>query len=204
MNNQYPSSPGQQKSSLFSRFILHIKLVVTTVCLWALCYSINSVMKNSIALEYDGGLTDSTVSWDIMKTSGLKPYTAAYWKQLNSMAGEDPSKPVPGLMCVLAKFLGLKVHLICDREQEGGETLRSTWKKTVSYIHFAPEPNDKYILLEKYRPFIYAASSDEGLAQAVKAGIIPIRIKRAAQTKIPGTYTPGKFGEKSIPLSHLH
>ena len=204
MSNNYPPYPQQQRSSWFSGFFLRIKLVISIICLWALCYSINSIMKNSIALEYDGGLADTTVSWNIMKTSGLKSHTPQYWKQLNGMAGEDPSKPVPGLMCLLAKFFGLKVLLICDRDPESGDILLSTWKKTVSEVYFAPEPNDKYMLLEKYRPFIYAASSDEGLAQAVKAGIIPLRIKRAAQTKIPGTYTPGKFGEKSIPLSHLH
>ncbi|MCR4820826.1 MAG: hypothetical protein K5838_06860 [Elusimicrobiales bacterium] len=199
----YPPYQPPKEKSFFSRLFFKIKITVSIISLWALCYSINSIMKNSIAIEYDGGLADSTKSWAAAQESGLKQGNSKFWEMLNASAEKDLAKPVPSLMCLAAKTMGIRVIVLCDRENYGGDILKNTWKRLPSEIYFTPEPNDKYILLEKEKPFFFAASSDEGLAQAMKAGIRPLRIKKAEQTKVPGTYTPGKFGEKLIPFSHL-
>ena len=207
MDSQNPPPQNAQQPSQLSLFIarivFRIKLAAAIVCLWALCFSINTIMKNSIAVEYDGGIADSSKSWAAVIKEGPAKHSKEYWHKLNAMSEKDKKKPLPALACLMAKICGIKVYLLCDRTEESSETIVRTWKRLASEIHFTPDPNDRYEFLEKHKPLLYAASSDENIIQAVKAEVMPIRIKRKEKSSLPGNYNPGKYGEKIIPFSQF-
>lgn len=185
----------------FSKILFKIKITFFIICLWALCYSANTVMKNSIVFEYDGGIADSSYSFQALAKDNIKRESTDYWAKLNAYADKDNPKTVAAIMCLAAKALGIKIYILCDREKENSETLINAWKHMAHEIHFAPDPNDRYVFLENRRPLFYAASSDENIIQAIKAEITPVRIKRNNKSSLPGSYSPGKFGETVIPFS---
>jgi len=202
-NYPYDDRNRPSAGNFFSRLLFRIKIIISLVFLWALAYSINTIMKNSIAIEYDGGIADSTKSWQAMEKESIKKNSKEYWAKINAFGENDQAKPIPALLCAAAKSVGIKIYVLCDRENENTENLKKTWQRLATGIYFTPAPNDRYVFLEQHKPLAYAASSDENIIQSVKAEILPVRIKRSKKTKLPGNYNPGKFGEKIIPFSQF-
>lgn len=194
-----PSLFGQ----FFAKLLFTIKMLFFLVIMWAISFGVNSLMGSCIAIDYDGGIADTSKSLRTVRQEGRKPSLPDYWQRLNSMGGKDKAKLLPFLICLSAKAIGIKTYIICVRENEATGAILKAWNKVSSDIVFTPEPNDIYVFLDKKKPMAYLSSTDESLAQAIKAGIRPIRIKRKDKDDAPGSYNPGKYGEKVIPFTQI-
>ena len=131
------------------------------------------------------------------------PQGADYWNAVNRAYKYEHIKPVPWLTAWFFKVLGFKVEIFCGRGQEGSDSLENSWKTLADYFHFTADENKKYELLERSRFILYFTPSDEGVIQAKKAGVSPVRIRKNKRSSNSCLYNPGKFKERILPLSEF-
>lgn len=202
--SQYPPPTSPSPISVFfSKLFFRIRVLVLLGIIWCCLYAANILSGNRIAVEYDGGIAETSSSIQTVETEKYTIFSKEYWQRLNSMAGKDKTKPMPAIICLVAKSIGIRPYILASREDEGADALRKNWKKYSHAIIFVPEPNDIYDFLEKEKPLMLMASSDEAIVQAVKAAVKPVRIKRKSRNHLPGEYNPGKYGEAILPFSGI-
>ncbi|MCX5786477.1 MAG: hypothetical protein NTX59_12405 [Elusimicrobia bacterium] len=128
---------------------------------------------------------------------------ADYWNAVNRAYKYEHIKPIPWLTAWFFKVLGFKVEIFCGRGQEGSDSLENSWKTLADYFHFTTDENKKYELLERSRFIFYFTPSDEGVIQAKKAGVTPVRIRKNKKSLNNCLYNPGEFRERILPLSEF-
>ncbi|HAH32646.1 MAG TPA: hypothetical protein DCL44_10080 [Elusimicrobia bacterium] len=128
---------------------------------------------------------------------------ADYWNTVNRAYKYEHIKPIPWLTAWLFKALGFKVEIFCGRTRQGSDSLENSWKTLADYFHFTTDENQKYELLERSRFVFYFTPSDEGVIQAIKAEVTPVRIRKNKKSSNSCLYNPGKFKEYILPLSEF-
>lgn len=188
----------KERISLFlTKWYSRFKTFVYLFAIWAVIHSSISICEFSVAFEYDDGLAYTTDSY--LKAKNLTG--DEFYKTLNENASSDRVKIIPFLIYKTLKILGFSVEIIADRKNLSPEKLISRWHGLK--IHFVASSNEKYEILNSKRYLIFFANSDDGVIQARKAGVYPIRIKRNPKSLNPLPYNPSLFGEKVIPLSEF-
>lgn len=179
---------------------MRIKIFALLFALWAVIFSVNTVLGIKAAFEYDDGFAYTGDSF----RKASKVYTQ---DSASTKAGEfcflDRGKPVPVIVSAALVFLGIKTHLIADRPAESSQCLINRWGRKFEKIFFPSTQNEKYLILEKNEYLFYFSASDDGIIQAIKAGIKPVRVERNKNSMAVYEYNPGKFGEKKLPLSYF-
>ncbi len=170
---------------------------------WGFLFSVNSLIGFQAGFEYDDGLVYSTPAFQAAEKDNAQRDGPDYWNSVNRSFSYERLKPVPWLAAWTLRALGVKIAVFCDRGGEGGDSLEASWRKLADYFYFTMTEDEKYRILEKKRFIIYAAPSDSGIIQARKAGVTPLRIKKSKKSVNPLESTPGKFKEKTIPLSEF-
>lgn len=168
---------------------------------WGFLFSVNSLIGFRAGFEYDDGLVYSTPAFQAAAKDKLEPGSPDYWNAVNRSFSYERLKPVPWLAAWSLKALGVKISVFCDRGREGSDSLEAAWRRLADQFHFPASEDEKYRLLEKYRFALYASPSDSGIIQARKAGVTPLRIKKSRSSVNPLESNPGKFGERTLPLS---
>lgn len=188
-------------SIFFSRMFFRIKLICVLAGIWGVFFSVNSILKNTIGIEYDDGLVYSTPAFKAARKAGFEPDSKDYWQAVNSNNNYERTKIFVWLYARLAKMAGIKIAIYADRPDFNGQVLKDKWSNFADEFYFTPNQNDKYELLEKHKVILYAAPSDEGLIQAIKSGTKMIRIKKSSRSENTFEYNPHKFNEKILFMS---
>ena len=170
---------------------------------WGFLFSVNSLIGFQAGFEYDDGLVYSTPAFQAAEKDKAAPNTPDYWNSVNRSFSYERLKLSPWLTAWSLKALGVKIAFFCDRGSEGGDSLEASWRKLADYFYFTKTEDEKYRILEKRRFILYAAPSDSGIIQARKAGVTPLRIRKSKKSVNPLESTPGKFGERTLPLSEF-
>lgn len=187
----------QAVKAWISKWYMRFKTFVYLFAIWAVIHSTVNVCGFSVAFEYDDGIAYTTDAY--IKARNLSG--DEFFKILNENSSLDRAKIIPFLIYQILKISGFSIDIIVDRKNISSERLVSRWQG--SAIYFTTSPNEKYEILNIKKYLIFFANSDDGIIQAKKAGIYPIRIKRNPKSLNPLPYNPGKFGEKQIPLSQF-
>lgn len=168
---------------------------------WGFIFSVNSLIGFQAGFEYDDGLVYSTPAFQAAEKDKLEAGTPDYWNAVNRSYAYERLKPVPWLTAWTLRVLGIKVAFLLDRGEEGSDSLEASWRTLADHFYFTRTEDEKYKVLEKKRFILYAAASDSGIIQARKAGVTPLRIRKSPKSVNPLGSNPGKFGERTLPLS---
>jgi hypothetical protein len=187
----------------FRRWLSRLKTFSMLAGAWGFLFSVNSLIGFRAAFEYDDGLSYSTPAFQAASRDNLQPDTPDYWNSVNRSCRYERLKPAAWLAAWSLKALGVKIAVFCDRGPEGADSLEASWRKLADYFYFPRTEDEKYRLLEKSRFILYAGASDSGIIQARKAGVPPLRLKKSHKSTAKSEYHPGKFGERTLPLSQF-
>lgn len=188
-------------SAYLGKWYARLKAFSMLAGAWGFLFSVNSLIGFQAGFEYDDGLVYSTPAFKAAEKDNLEPGTPDYWNSVNRSFSLERLKPVPWLAAWSLKVFGVKIAVFCDRGGEGGDSLEKSWRRLADYFYFSRSENDKYRVLEKRRFILYAGASDAGIIQARKAGVHPLRLQKSGRSSLKFAYTPGKFGERYLPLS---
>jgi len=148
--------------------------------IWAVIYSAINICNFKVAFEYNDGIIFMA-------------------KNQEGKVIQERTKVIPTLMALFMKIIGVKIDVIVDEEND----LKLVKPFFADNMYIVKNQNEKYELLERNGYLIFFANSDEGVIQAKKAQIIPVRIKRNPKSKNPLNYNPHKFKEIILPLSEI-
>jgi len=189
--------------NFFNKWYRRFKIFVFLFSTWAVIFSVNNIMNNSVAIEYDDGLIYSGDVFREIEKEKVKITDESYWEKINVNYKLERIKPIPFVITYFLKIIGIKIDIIADRGNDGGDYIRRKWQNFSRNLYFVKEQEEKYNILKKNGYLLFFASSDEGIVQAKKSGIYPVRIKRNSKSVSTLSYTPGRYKEKIIPLSEF-
>lgn len=187
----------EKVKTFFLKWYKRFKIFVYIYAIWAVIYSTVNISGFSVAFEYEDGLAYTTDTYLKAKTNS----TDELHRFLNENAHKDRIKIIPFFIYKTLKILGFSIDIIVDRKNISSETLTLRWKNCG--VYFVSNSNEKYELLNKKKYLLFFANSDDGIIQAKKAQIYPLRIKRNPKSLNPANYNPSKYGEKVIPFSEF-
>ncbi len=193
----------QAIAAFFSKWFGRLKAFSMVAGAWGFLFSVNSLIGFRAGFEYDDGLVYSAPAFQAAEKDKAPKGGPDYWNSVNRSFSYERLKPVPWLAAWTLKVLGVKIAFFCDRGSEGADSLEVSWRRLADYFYFTGSEDEKYRILEKGRFIFYAAPSDSGIIQARKAGVTPLRIKKSKKSTNPLESTPGKFGERTLPLSEF-
>ena len=162
-----------------NRWYKRFKVFTHLFAIWAVIYSTINICNIKVAFEYNDGIM----------------FLA---KNKDSSIIEERTKILPSLLAIFMKFIGIKIDIIVDEND-----INPKKAFFVDEIYTVKDQNEKYQILENKKYLIFFSNSDEGIIQARKAQIIPIRIKRNPKSKNDLMYNPGNFNETILPLSDI-
>lgn len=191
----------QALAAFCSRWFSRFRAFAMLAGAWGFLFSVNSLIGFRAAFEYDDGLVYSTPAFQAAEKDGTEPGTPDYWNAVNRSFAYERLKPAPWAAAWALRVLGVRVAFILDRGPEGADSLEASWRRLADTFYFAASEDEKYKILEKRDFILYAAASDSGIIQARKAGVPPLRILKSPRSMNPLESNPGKFGERTLPLS---
>lgn len=187
----------------FSKWLRRLRAFCMLAGAWGFIFSVNSLIGFRAGFEYDDGIVYSTPALQAAAKESLEPSSPDYWNAVNRSYTYERLKPLPWLTAWAFKAAGVRIAVFCDRGQAGSDSLEVSWRRLADDFYFTENDNAKYEILEKNRFIFYAGPSDSGIIQARKAGVYPLRIKKSIKSAGAFEYNPGKFGEKTLPLSEF-
>jgi hypothetical protein len=177
------------------------KKILATLSAWSLVYLGVSTARLGVAYSYDGALVDSAASIAKASRAASAPASPQYWAVLNSSYDLESPKLLPLALAWAFRGLGFRITIIADRPASGGDGLRKEWRHLAPHgFVFNPEPENKHVHLQDGRNVLFFGASDSDISEARKAGVYPVRIKRAKGSGAVD-YHPGAQGELVLPLS---
>ncbi len=187
----------------FSRWFNRLKAFCMLAGAWGFIFSVNSLIGFQAGFEYDDGIVYSTPAFQAAAKDITDTTSPDYWNAVNRSYAYERLKPAVWLSAWTLKILGFRIAFFCDRSPEGSDSLEAYWSRLADDFYFTRTDNEKYEILEKKRFVLYAGASDAGIIQARKADIFPLRIKKSKTSSNPLESNPGKFKEKTLPLSEF-
>ena len=204
---QQPAPPNPSVTGAvaawFAKWFGRVKAFCMLAGAWGFLFSVNSLIGFRAGFEYDDGLVYSAAAFQAAAKAQLTEGTPDYWNAVNRAYAYERLKPVPWLSAWALKVLGFRIAIFCDRGQEGSDSLEAYWSRLADDFYFIKSDNEKYEILEKNRFVLYAGPSDAGIIQARKAGVTPLRVKKSGNSTNPLESSPGKFKERTLPLSEF-
>ncbi|HCE97139.1 MAG: hypothetical protein A2X34_05345 [Elusimicrobia bacterium GWC2_51_8] len=193
--------------AFFSKWFSRLRSFAMIAGAWGVLFSVITLISFKVGFEYDDGLVFSTPAFKAASAAPVVTKSgkadADYWNAINRAYKLEHIKPIPWLTAWFFKIFGFKVEIFCTRDAAGSESLQNSWRVLADYFHFIADENKKYELLEQSRFIFYFTPSDEGVIQAKKADVTPIRIYKNKKSLNTCLYNPGKFGERMLPLSEF-
>ena len=201
--------------AFFLKWFLRLRAFAMIAGAWGVLFSVITIIGFKVGFEYDDGLVFSTPAFKTAAAGARHTALAGslsadavvadadYWNAVNRAYKLEHIKPIPWMTAWFFKVFGFKVEIFCARGEEGSDSLQNSWRMLADYFHFTADENKKYELLERSRFIFYFTPSDEGVIQAKKADVTPIRIHKNKRSLNACLYNPGKFGERALPLSEF-
>jgi len=193
----------QTLDGFLKKWLLRLKIFSFLAAIWAVFFSVFTLMGLRAGFEYDDGLVFSTPAFKSAQGTGLEPGSKGYWDAVNRSYKLERVKPAVWLTAWFFKVFGFKTAILAQRDPAGSDPLVQSWKPPADDFFFAADENQKYEILEKKGFTLYFAASDADIIQARKAGVWAVRIRKSAKSILPAAATPRKFGEPILPLSEF-
>lgn len=187
----------EKVKSFILKWYQRFKTFVYLYATWAVIYATVNISGLSVAFEYEDVLVYSGDTY--LKAKNQNPKDLHQF--LNENSNLDRIKIIPFFIYKTLRFFGFSTDIIVDRKNISTQKILLRWKG--SDIYFVEGPNEKYELLNSKNYLIFFANSDDGIIQARKSGVYPLRIKRNPKSMNPLDYNPSKYGERVIPFSEF-
>ncbi|HOI42572.1 MAG TPA: hypothetical protein PK523_06460 [Elusimicrobiales bacterium] len=169
---------------------------------WAVIFATSTVLGASAAFEYEDGYAWTTPVFAKADARGLPGDSPDYWNLVNRSSDRERTKPAPWLLSWALRLAGFRVELIAERGREGSEALLARRMPPAAEFHLI-KAEERAELLKKKDYTLYFAVSDGQVALARELDITPVRVLRNPRSRFKAPQTPGKYGEKTLPLSRL-
>lgn len=181
------------------------KKCVAAASAWGLIFSLVTITHLGVAFDYDDTLVNSTASFQKAFANTTQPYTPGFWSIVNQSYDLEKPKIMTYSLAWLFRLFGFRVAIVTSRPPVDGEPLKKEWRHLVpkSYFFFAAEKEAKHQYLQGTQSnfVLFFGDSDSDIAEARKAHVYPIRIRRSPKSVYKEDYHPGTMGELVIPLS---
>lgn len=179
------------------------KTIVAMSC-WGLVFSLVTVMKLGVAFDYDETLVNSSPAYARAFEKTTQPFTPQFWSVVNNSYELEKPKMVAMALAWAFRLFGFKVAIISSRPSIDGEALQKEWRRLAPRsFYFAGHKDNKHVELQRGNYVLYFGDSDSDIAQARKAKVYPVRVKRSPKSSYKEEYHPGTLGELVIPLSEF-
>lgn len=178
------------------------KKLLAAMSVWGLIFSVVTIGRLGVAFDYDDTLVFSTPAFAKAYANTTQPFSPQFWSIVNNSYELERPKYIGCGLAWLFRLFGFRITIICSRPAEGSESLKKEWRKLApkGFI-FAGDRNNKHTYLENGHYLLFFGDSDADIAEARKAGVMGIRVKRSTRSSYKEDYHPGTFGELVIPLS---
>ncbi len=180
------------------------KKLLSLMSVWGLAFSLVTIARLGVAFAYDDTLVDSSAAY--AKAAGLAAQGRGpgYWKTVNNAYDLERPKLLPYAVAGLARAFGFRVLVLVERQATGGEALKKEWRRLAPRsFAFVSDPEELHLHLQDGRYVLFLGSTDRELAEAKKAGVYAVRVKRGRKAVLGGEYNPGQLGEIVLPLSEF-
>ncbi|MFH1352252.1 MAG: HAD family acid phosphatase [bacterium] len=158
---------------------------------------------HEVGFDIDDALLFSSPAFD-RGYAGAEPYTAEFWKIINS-SDEEVSVIKEKCYEILKAHQdkGHKVYLITSRNSDGGDALKKylSGKMSIPEENIFFEPHGKTARIKELGIDAFYGDSDSDIRYAEEAEAIPIRILRSPKSSYKGSCNPGCFNEFIVPDS---
>lgn len=193
----------QTLDKFLKKWFLRLKIFSFLVAIWAVFFSVFTLMGLRAGFEYDDGLVFSAPAFRSAGIEKTEQGSEDYWNAVNRAYKLERTKPVPWLTAWFFRVFGFKVDILCRRGPAGSDSLVQRWKPLADNFFFAADDNQVYEFLEHKPVVLYFAVSDADIVQARKAGVSAVRIRKNRRSTLPSEFTPRKFQEPVLPLSEF-
>jgi acid phosphatase class B len=170
---------------------------------WALVFAAATIGRLGVAFDYDDTLVFSKPAFDKAFGAVQVPYSPEFWAVVNQAYDLESPKIFACSIAWAFRLFGFKVSIITSRPGEAGDGLRKEWRRLASKREFifagGKEKIHEYLKDGNY--LLYFADKDSGIAEARKANVFPVRIRRSPKSQYKEDYHPGTMGELMIPFS---
>jgi acid phosphatase (class B) len=151
--------------------------------------------------DLDDTLLFSSPAFDYARGTGVRPYSEAFWKIVNT-SDEGRSKVKKKTLELLKTHQkkGDRIYVITSRKPFGGETVKRFVEKTfgIPEENFYFETKGKAGRMRALGLSVFYGDSDSDITAAQEAGVRALRIRRSARSSYKRKYNPGKYGEEIV------
>lgn len=168
---------------------------------WGLIFSLVTIGRLGVAFDYDDTLVFSAPAFQKAFSSGIQPYSPAFWEVVNNAYDLEDRKPLVWSLAWLFRVFGFRVAVISTRPPHGGEALKKEWRALATEFDFAGGAANKARFLKQGRFVLYFGDSDSDIEQGRRAKVLTLRVKRSPKSTYKDDYSPGSMGELVIPFS---
>lgn len=179
------------------------KRIVVMLACWGLVFSIATIGRLAVAFDYDDTLVFSAPAYAKAFAAATVPYSPQFWSVLNQSYDLERPKLVSCSLAWFFRLFGFRVSILTSRQATDGEALRKEWRHLTPKGHFifTGDKSSLHNHLKEGNYLLFFGDKDSDIAEARKADVYPIRIRRSTKSAYKEDYHPGTMGELSIPLS---
>lgn len=180
------------------------KKILAAMSVWGLIFSLATIARLGVAFTYDDVLVRSADAYAKAAREAPVVGGADYWAAVNNAYELETPKLLPYALACLFRTFGFRIAILAERPAAGGEALRKEWRHLAPRgFSFVPDPGEIHLRLQDGRFVLFLGSSDRDIAEARKAGVYALRVRRGRRFVGVGEYSPGRLGEKVLPLSQF-
>lgn len=179
------------------------KRIVVLLACWGLVFSVATIGRLGVAFDYDDTLVFSTPAYVKAFATASVPYSGQFWSVLNQSYDLERPKLAACAIAWAFRLFGFRVTIITSRPGTDADALRKEWRRLVarSRFIFTGDKNAIHTHLKEGNYLLFFGDKDSAIAEAKKAGVFPVRIRRSPKSAYKEDYHPGTLGELTIPLS---
>ncbi|MBI3298110.1 MAG: hypothetical protein HYZ75_08100 [Elusimicrobia bacterium] len=179
------------------------KKLVVAGGVWGLVFSLVTIGRLGVAFDYDDTLVFSTPAFQKAFSSGIQPYSPAFWEVVNNAYELEERKPLVWGLAWIFRVFGFKVAILSTRPPHGGAALKKEWRYLATQFEFAGASLNKHKLLKKGRFVLFFGDSDSDVSEGRRAKVLTFRIRRNPKSTYKEDYNPGSLGEVVLPFTEL-
>lgn len=179
------------------------KKLLVAMSVWGLFFSLVTIGRLGVAFDYDDTLVYSTPAFQKALDQGVQPYSPGFWSVVNRSYDLEKPKLISYGLAWLFRIFGFRVTVLTSRPAVDAEALKKEWRHLIARGRFifaaAGEAKHQYLSDGNY--VLFFGDSDTDIAEARKAHVLPIRIRRSPKSIYKDDYHPGTMRELVIPFS---
>jgi acid phosphatase (class B) len=179
------------------------KKLMALMTFWGLVFSLVTVTHLGVAFDYDDTLVVSGPAYAKAFKAVAQPYSPEFWAVVNQSYDLERPKKLIYPLAWLFRIFGFRVTVLTTRPPVQNEALLKEWRHLISRGNFifAGEAASKHAHLLNGNYVLFFGDSDNDIAEARKAKVFPVRVRRSPGSLFKTDYNPGSLREFVIPFS---